>query len=222
MILGKLVDGFGTGIQQRVFPTGAAYTTSNQIPPFGEFWPIIPFVQQLKNTAGSADMRVVGSLATPLQFFISASTSADRFITAISFIISDAGANLNQFGALTALTNGCLLLYETPSAVTQVLPALKTNFDFIRMAFGQPAFGDSGTVFQAVNAVAASEAYIPVIRFADWLPPFGLKLDINSGNRLVFQVRDDTTGVDAFDAIAFGFDRVAEKHQKPTSAKITD
>ena len=166
-------------------------------------------------------MRVAGTLAAPLEFFISASTSADRFITAISFLISDAGANLNQFGAITALTNGCLLLYHTPAATTQVLPALKSNFDFVRMALGQPSFGDASTVFQAANAIAASEAYIPVIRFADWLPPFGLKLDINSGNRLIFQVRDNTTGIDAFDAIAFGFDRTPEKHAKPTTVKLS-
>ena len=181
-----------------------------------------PFVSVLKNTLGSSDMRVVGTLSAPIEFSIPASTNADRFITAISFLISDAGANLNQFGALSALSNGCLLLYQTPASVTQVLPALKTNFDFIRMALGSPAFGNAGTAFQAVNAVASAEAYIPVIHFSDWLPPFGLKLDINSGNKLVFQIRDDTTGVDAFDAIAFGFDRVAEKHRKPTSVKITD
>lgn len=210
MISSKITDGFGTGAQQRVFPTGAAYTVSNQIPPFGEPWPVIPFVSVLKNSAGASDMRVAASLASPQEFFVPASTSADRFITSVSFLISDAGANLNQFGALAALTNGCLLLYETPSLVTQVLPALKTNFDFIRMALGYPAFGDAGSVFQATNAVAAAEAYIPVIRFSDWLPPFGLKLDINSGNRLVFQIRDDTSGVDAFDAIVFGFDRGPE------------
>jgi hypothetical protein len=218
VINARIADGFGTGISQRIFPNGAGLTTSNQIPPFGEVWPVVPFVSNLKNSAGSTDMRVSGSLAAPEDFFITASVTADRFITAISFLISDDNPVLNKFGNITALTNGCLLLYETPASVTQVLPALKTNFDFIRMSFGSPALGADATAFRAGTAVAVnSEAYLPVIRFVDWLPPFGLKLDIASGNRIILRVRDDTTTVDAFDAIVFGFDRVAEKHTKPTT-----
>ena len=221
MIMTRIVDGYGSGIQQRVFPNGSSLTISNGFPPFGELWPITPFVSLLKSSAGSSDMRVAGTAANPIEFFVNASTSADRFITAISFFISDAGANLNQFGAISALTNGCLLIYETPNTSTQVLPALKSNFDFLRMAFGQPSFGDNATAFQAVNAVASSEAYIPVIKFSDWLPPFGLKLDINSGNRIVMKIQDNTTGVDAFDAIVFGFDRAEEKHTKKTVPRIS-
>lgn len=222
MIKTITVDGFGTGISQRIFPSGAGFVTSSQIPPFGEVWPVTPFVSLLKNAAGSSDMRVVGSAASPQDFFTSASQAADRFITAISFQIADAGANLNQFGALAALTNGCLLLYETPSATTQVLPALKSNFDFIRMAFGQPSFGSGLDAFQATNGVGLAEIYMPTIRFSDWLPPFGLKLDINSGNRLLFRVRDDTSAVDAFDAIVFGFDRVEEKHKKFVGGEVEE
>lgn len=222
MIKNQQVDGFGSGIQQRIFPTGAAYVTSSMIPPFGEPWPVQPFVQSLTSSSGSTDMRVVGTLAAPIEFVINASTSADRFITALSFAISDDNPQLNQFGALTALTNGCLLLYKTPNSTVQVLPSLKTNFDFVRMGFGSPSIGADATAFRAGSAFGTnSEVYTPTIRFVDWLPPFGLKLDINSGNQLVFQVRDTTTGIDAFNAIAFGFDRVPEKHQKPITIKVT-
>jgi hypothetical protein len=217
MVNVKIADGFGTSIQQRVFPSGASYTTSNQIPPFGEPWPVQPFVAQMATSAGATDMRVAGSLAAPVDFFINASTTTDRFITAVSFVIADDNPSLVQFGAITALTNGCLLNYETPSQTIQVLPALRSNFDFVRVAQGYPAFssGNPNDAFKAGTVIGTAEAYIPVIRFADWLPPFGLKLDINSGNRLIFRVRDNTSGIDRFDAICFGFDRGPEKHRKP-------
>lgn len=168
-------------------------------------------------------MRVAASSASPVDFFISASTSADRFITAVSIVIADDNPTLVQFGAIAALTNGCLLNYETPSKVTRVLPALKSNFDFVRMALGSPAFssGNPNDAFKAGTVLGTAEAYIPVIRFADWLPPFGLKLDINSGNRLIFRIQDNTSAVDKFDAIVFGFDRVPEKHAKPTTVSVT-
>lgn len=221
MIKTQQEDGFGSGVRQRIYPTGASYVTSNMIPPFGEPWPVVPFVQQLKNVSGSSDMRVNGSLASPVDFFVTASNSADRFITAISFIISDGSATLNEFGHIGTLPNGCLLLYETPSSVTQVLPALKTNMDFIRTALGQPSFGTGAAAFQATNGGSGdAEAYIPTLRFVDWLPPFGLKLDINSGNRIILRVRDNVSTVDTFDAIVFGFDRVPEKHQKPITIKV--
>jgi len=40
------------------------------------------------------------------------------------------------------------------------------------------------------------------------MPPFGFKLDKGSNQRLVLEVRDTTTGVDSFNALVKGFDRL--------------
>ena len=209
MILTRLTDGAGNGFSQQVFKTGEAFVSSNNIPPFGEKWPVSPFVAQMATSAGLTDMRVVGTLAAPIEFFIPASEFADRYITAISFVIADDNPSLVQFGAIAALTNGCLLTYRTPDTVSKIFPPLTSNFDFVRMAHGLPSAssGNPNDVAKYGTVIGVSEAYIPVVKFLDWLVPFGLKLDHRSANKISFQIRDDTTAVDRFDAIVFGFDR---------------
>jgi len=40
------------------------------------------------------------------------------------------------------------------------------------------------------------------------MPPYGVKLDAGTTQRLVFAIRDDITAeTDAFNAICYGFDR---------------
>lgn len=156
---------------------------------------------------GSHDMRVDGS-GDPVLFYVKAAQAAYRYITSLSFIISDVNATLDKFGFLTALTNGCRLYYESAMGDIDIHDGLKSNFDFVRLAMGQPAFGTTGDSFRASNVVGNSEGYIPVVDFQKMLPPFGIRLDFGSVQRLVLAVQDDTQLVDGFDAIAFGFDRL--------------
>lgn len=153
-------------------------------------------------------MRVAGTVAAPIDFFVAASSIADRYITAVSFLIEDGLAQLNEFGHISALTNGCLFLYFNKVRISQLFLPLRTNLDFIRGAFGQPAFGTGTAAFQATSAgLGSSIAYIPIFKFSDWMPMFGLKLDQGSNDRLTLRVQDDTSAVDTFSAFAFGFDR---------------
>ena len=209
MLKTQLEDGSGDGTRQTVFSDGSAYISSKGIPPYGKPWPIQPFVAKLTTAAGATDMRVAGTLAVPITFSIVASTLADRYITAVSFFIADDNPTLAQFGAITALTNGCLFSYETKAFSTQIVPTLKSNFDFVRSALIFPAFssGSSNDAFKSGTVLGTAEAYTPVIKFSDWLPPFGLKLSRGSLDSISFLVRDNTTAIDGFDAIAYGFDR---------------
>lgn len=208
MIKTQIEDGAGDGFRQKVFPDGSSLVSSRGVPPFGKPWPISPFSQSLASSTGATDMRVAGTLAAPIDFFISSSPDADRYITAISFLISDASAVLDEFGHIPALINGCLLLYNNQVRTSQIFLPLRSNLDFIRGAFGQPAFGSGQVAFQAVNGgVGSSEAYLPVFKFSDWMPDNGLKLDRGSNSRITLRVQDNTTGVDTFTAFVFGFDR---------------
>jgi len=159
-------------------------------------------------STGDEDMRVAATLAAPQEFYIQADNDSDRYITTVSFVIADDGAELDEFGALAALTNGCRFYYESLSATVYIdFTPLKTNWDFVRMAFGQPAFGDGKGAFLAKDVEGKVDAYIPIIDFIRIMPPYGIKLDKGSIQRLVMQIRDNTSAVDSFNAIAYGFDR---------------
>jgi hypothetical protein len=203
----RLVDGTGTGQAQKVLPNGAAFTAVDTVPAYGVQTPSAPFVQSLESVSGSSDMRVVGSTAAPISFYLRASKVADRYITALSFLIADVGMSLTEFGGIPALTNGCRIVYRNNLRTTQFVVELRSNFDFVRLCLGHPAFGNAANAFQVTNAIGASEAYFPVLKLSEQAPPNGFRLVAGSNDYIEFQIRDDTTAVDAFNCIALGFDR---------------
>ena len=206
MIKSTIADSLGTKQGAKV-EENALFTHVLPYPPHGS-QKIKPYIANLATTAGATDMRVVGTLAAPISFYVQADAQSDRYITTLSFIIADAGAALNEFGNLTALTNGCRLLYNRIDGNVEIRDLLKSNFDFLRLSFMNPSFGDAGTAFLAQNVVGLSEAYLPVIDLTKIMPPFGIKLDAGTLQRITLEVRDNTTGVDGFDCIAYGFDRM--------------
>lgn len=206
----KIEDGRGSGDRASV-ENNALVTVTEPHPPFGKSKTYL-FRQNMTTdgtATGTSSMKVAGTLAAPVKFYIPAGKNDDRYITTISFVIAGAGATLSEFSTIAALTNGCKLYYERERGEKIIHEALKSNFDFVRLCIGTPAFGDAATAFRASNVVGTSDAYIPVLYLSQIIPPYGIKLDAGSNQRLVFEVRDDTTSVsiDAFDAICYGFDR---------------
>ena len=207
MLKVRVDDGQGTGGQARVLDDSLAVTVFPSPP-------LVPqkvriFRQYLTSdgtSSGSSSMKVDAS-ATAQEFYVQAGDDVDRYITTLSFVIADATATLNEFGAVTALTNGCQLFYEAKAGTVYIHDTLKSNWDFVRLCMGAPAFGDAAGAFRASNVVGTSEGYIPVLDLRRSLPPFGVKLDVGTKQRLVLEVRDDCSGVDGFNCIAYGFDR---------------
>lgn len=140
-------------------------------------------------------------------FWIPADVDNDRYITAISFLIADAGASLNEFGAIAALTTGCVLEYNRIGEVVTIHDNLRSNWDFIRLCLGTPAFGATTNAFIASNVFGSSEGVIPVFNFATIIPPHGLKLERGTAHELILRVKDNTSAIDAFNAVAYGFER---------------
>jgi len=170
---------------------------------------VLPFSQSFTDTGistGDDDMQVVASLASPSEFWIQASSSRDIFIKTVSIEISDASATLNKFGNITALTNGVEFLHSTnDNGEITINGSLKSNFDFVRLAQGNPSFGDGAGAFRAGNVSGTSEGYIPVIDFSlVFGMPYGIRLRKATNDKLIFKVQDDTTGVDSFTAIGYG------------------
>ena len=178
-------------------------------PPTDEEHESLPFRQYFTTTGistGSNDMQVAGSLAAPIDFYITASPDYDIFIKTISIEIADAGATLSKFGNISALTNGVKMFWFTQKyADTEIHEGLKTNWDFVRLCGGQPAFGTATFSFIASNVSGTSEGLIPIMNVVDVFGlPWGFRLTKGTTDKIVFRVQDNTTGVDEFNIIGYG------------------
>jgi hypothetical protein len=170
-------------------------------PPLDETVVSAPFRQYFTNdgtSSGSNDMLVNGS-STAQEFYIKASSTQDIYINRVSVLIADAGAALNQLGSITALSNGILFQWQNDVLGDTVIhEGLKTNFDFIQLSGGKPAF-------RASNVSESSDAFIPVIDIDEIFGiPYGLKLRKSSNDRLVMRIRDNVSTLDELNMIAYG------------------
>lgn len=198
----------GTGEQASVVDN-SLQVISIAYPPFLKEQKIIPYRSYLTSSTGATDMRVVGSLAAPIQFYIPANPINDRYISKISFLIADAGAVFNGFGKLAALTNGCRFFYERRTSGEIIFhSALKSNFDFCRMCLFNPPIGSGVDLLLGKNVIGTSDGFLPVLDLSALIPPYGLKLDAGTKQKIILEIRDNTSGVTGFDAIAYGFDRL--------------
>ena len=165
----------------------------------------LPFAEYIK-LDGTGTSSFIADGSTVNKDFHLAAKSYDVYINTLVFEIADAGALLNQFGAIAALTNGFDFYYFNQANGNYVIEtALKTNYDFIHLANFQPAFGTSTNAFQLTNPIGAAEAYVGVIDLEDIFGlPWGLKLIANSTDRLGFILKDNITGVDVMTVKVYG------------------
>jgi hypothetical protein len=154
-------------------------------------------------------MQVVGTAAIPIEFWASANHKRDIFIKTLSIEITDASASLNKFGNVTALSNGCELVWITKEEGEIVIADnLKSNYDFVRLGLGSPAIGSTTTAFRASNVSGNSEGYIPTVDFSTVFGmPWGMRLRKGTNDRLLIRIKDTTTGVDSFNILAYGIKR---------------
>jgi hypothetical protein len=211
MLSTQIVDGHGSGNRAKVNGEGEFTVAVHPHPPIDEKTFGIPFVQSITDDGladGATDMRVDGS-STPVEFYINAIGDQDLYIKLIEITIADAGATLSKFGNLTALTNGCDMEWVTDDLGTTIIKSgMKSNWDFVKLAKGQPAFGDAAGAFRAGNVVSTSEAYIPVVDMAYLFgSQWGLRLRKGTNDRIIIRINDDLnpgTPVDEFTAECTG------------------
>jgi hypothetical protein len=207
----NIEDGDGSGRLARVSPEGFLYTQEAPYPPADEDTKLTVYREFLtQNGDGTTtDMRVNGATTSEI-FYINAEPNVDIYITTVSFLIADAGASLSEFGGISARTNGCRFYYEDQNGEINIGTSLVSNFEFVRLCQGNPAFGGGSSAFLANNVVGSSEAFIPVFDFRTFGFKWGLKLAAGTNNRLVLEINDNVSGIDAFNAIAYGFRRTLD------------
>lgn len=209
MINTKLINGKGNANALQVYEEGTIGVVVHQHPPINEQLFSLPFSQYFTDDGtptGANDMRVAGSAASPVIFSVVALEDKDTYIKTISFEIADASATLNKFGNITALTNGVKLKWFT-SAFGEIDMSfdLKSNWDFIRLCGGNPAFGSGTSSFRASNVSGTSEGYIPFLDVGKIFGlGYGLQLKKGSTDKLLIEIQDDITTVDSFNAIVYG------------------
>ena len=202
----RLLDGGGTGREAWVGDQGGLFVSLLACPPF------VPqknkvFRAYFENAAGSNDMGVDGT--TPVDFFVPASDDGDLYVTRVDFLVGY-GAAAEPFewaDSGGALANGHRFFYERETEQIDVHEAVQRNSDMIRLALK-----DLMPTAWEVRGIGATNdyGYLGSIDLLGMMPPYGVKLDAGSSQRLVWQIRDDLTGhTDTFNAVAYGFERFA-------------
>ena len=216
-----IIDGYGTEKSARVESGGYIRTLVAGYPPSSDKDLQVIYRQflTLNGDTVTSDMRVNGA-TTSQTFYIQAEPDVDIYITNLSILLADTNTNnsFNTFGDLTALTNGCRIYYEDQNGQINIGTSIQTNFDFIRLCLGTPAFGGrasaGGAIFNpfflpdAVGTTA--DAIIPVLNLATIFGlTYGIRLGAGTTNRLALEVNDDLSGgLDAFNVIVYGFKRI--------------
>ena len=225
----NIIDGAGKGIKAIVDEGGYLRTQPSPYPAEDERDLTFVFRQFLTlNGDGTTNSMLVDGSTTSQLFYIEGEPEDDIYITSLSFLIQATGIVLgNDFaGSTAALTNGCRLYYEDKNGEVNIGTSLQTNFDFIRLCQGNPAFnnGDDSTgtgpfIAPSVagggggKGASAADAIIPVLNISDIFGlPYGIKLQRATTHKLVLEVNDNiTAGVlganAAFNIIAYGFKR---------------
>lgn len=195
----------GSNLRANVTPDNELRVSAAPYPPFGG-QKAEPFRQYLTldgTPTGSNDMGVDGSV-TEQCFYVQATDGIDRYITNISIIMGyGTSGQPYQFADAAALTNGVRIYYESQRGIIDLHEGMKSNQDIFRLAHDPIKADWEVRGVQAIN----DYGYFMTIDLESFMPVYGVKLDANTGQRLVVCIRDNCTNADTFNMIAYGFDR---------------
>jgi len=207
MIKTHIEDGAGRGKQAHI-EDNALLITEVGCPPMIEQKNKIyrRYLTDDGTTAGSNDMGIDASVVQA-PFYISASSDSDVYITAVTFEVGySAAGNLFEFADSTLVTdhNGFQFYYEREEGRIYIKEAIKTNSDLLRLCVRDTLPSD----WEARHFAATNDyGYMCTIDFSKWMPPYGIKFDMGTKQKLVFTVRDNNTASDVMNVVAFGFER---------------
>jgi hypothetical protein len=190
-----------SGQQLKVNGEGEIGVVVHTHPPIKESRVSLPFRDYFKN-AGSNDMKVSGTLAAPVEFSIDADANFDYYIKTLSVKLADAGATFDDFGNLSgALTNGVEFYWQSVTLGKLVIhDGIKDNLEFYRLSTNQVA---NNSIID-LSGGGADAVVVSVDLVSLFGNPWGVRLQKDTTDKLVFSVRDNVSGVDEFNIIGYG------------------
>ena len=207
MITSRIADGEGRGHYAKVTEENVLEVINHNHPPKSETLLAIPYRQRLTNSAGATAMNVDGSTVA-VDFKVSANNARDIYVRSLSILVGDGGTPaLNEFGDLSALTNGVEVSYVTQDEGTFIIhDGIKTNLELIRLGVDSPAVGTGTDAFLLdVTGGGSEKSYLSTVDIKETFGmPFGLKLRQSTTDYVTFTVRDDLTALTTFNIIAYG------------------
>lgn len=201
MIKVQIVDATGSSRGLKINGEGEMPVVVHPHPPLDEEILSIPFRQFFSlngDGTGTTDMRVNGA-TTNQTFYIEAIANYDLYIALVYVVLADAGASLDKFGNLTALTNGVQFNWITNDIGTETLfDGFKQNLDFFKLTKSEPQIID-------LSGAGADAIIVPIDLVEIFKNTYGLRLRKNTKDRLEMIVRDDlSTGLDEFNIVGMG------------------
>ena len=154
---------------------------------------------------GKIDMGIDGS-GTAVEFWVAADDDDDRYITTMLFVMGySASAEMWEFADSNgALANGVLIQYNDTYNNLITIDNLTRNLDFFMFSqapVSVTAWEDRGF------AATGDYGFFTRTDLTKMVPPYGIKLDRGTLQRLVVTIRDNCTKAILFNCRAFGFDR---------------
>lgn len=156
-------------------------------------------------TSGSNDLGIDGSAAS-VEYWIPADDENDYYVTTLSFILGyGSSAEMYEFAdSAAALANGVLVEYKNNTGDTTTIINPKTNYSFMRASMANY----TNTNWETRGFAGAGDyGFFSTVHLEKMLPPYGIKLDKGSAQRISITIRDDCTDADLFNCFAFGFKR---------------
>lgn len=195
-----------TGKTANIGDEGVLNVVVHPHPPIGETLTGLPYSSYLKDSNDSNDMIVNGSSATPIDFDILALNDYDFYIKSIAIQISDPGARMDRFGALTALTNGCDFFYKSNETGELIIEEnIQTNLDFYGMATGGKGFGSAANSFLIDLSGGGEDTYLPEIDFFKrYGLQYGVRIRKQSDDTITMRIKDNLAGLSVFNIKAYG------------------
>lgn len=197
----KILDAWGSGNKLKIQPEGEVGVVVHTHPPVSESRIGLPFRQYFTldgTPTGDNDMRVNGS-STAVDFCIAANPNFDVYVKFISVKLADAGAALDEFANLSALTNGVEFEWQSQEeGVLTIHDGIKDNLEFFRMSSIVPSIVD-------LSGGGADAVIVPIDVAKMFGSPWGIKLTKGTTEKLIFRVNDNlSTGIDEFNIIGHG------------------
>lgn len=151
------------------------------------------FVRHLTlNGDGSTIDMVVDGSVTPQSFRVVCPTDKVITLDLLELHIIDAGLNVNEFGALPALTNGCVMnLRSASDEILSVLSAspVKNNLDLNHLGSVDVQIGGGQDAVWARWDISKT---------------FGYRIILEEGQYVEWLIRDNMAGIEHFEGTVHG------------------